>query len=174
VHGFNVMKMGFWASIYFIGGMLGSFVAGHVSDRMLKGRRKPMIVACFTCMIPFIVVLATLEKGVSPFVMLLTLTMAGFFSNMAWGPAISLPADMFPVESYGKAMGFVNCFAYMAAAASPYIMGWLIIENPVTQTPSYFWAWIWVACTALIGVVAASLLVDKKREEKVLTQTATA
>jgi len=165
VHGFAVMKMGLWASLYFVGGMLGAFLAGHVSDRVLKGRRKPMIVVCFTCMIPFIIVLATLEKGVSPFIMLLTLTGAGFFSNMAWGPAISLPADMFPVESYGKAMGFVNCFAYMVAAASPYVMGWLITENPVTRTPSYFWAWIWVACTALIGVVAASLLVDKKAKE---------
>ena len=165
VHGFAVMKMGFWASLYFVGGMLGAFLAGYVSDRVLKGRRKPMIVTCFICMIPFIVVLATLEKGVAPFIMLLTLTGAGFFSNMAWGPAISLPADMFPVESYGKAMGFVNCFAYIAAAASPYIMGWLITENPVTGAPSYFWAWIWVACTALIGVAAALLLVDKKHEE---------
>lgn len=165
VHGFAVMKMGVWASLYFVGGMLGAFLAGHVSDRVLHGRRKPMIVACFTCMIPFIIILATLTKGVSPFVMLLTLTGAGFFSNMAWGPAISLPADMFPVESYGKAMGFVNCFAYMVAAASPYVMGWLITEDPVTKTSNYFWAWIWVACTALIGVVAAAMLVDKKRKE---------
>ena len=33
------------------------------------------------------------------------------------------------------------------------------------KAPSYFWAWIWVACTALIGVAAASLLVDKKQKE---------
>jgi MFS family permease len=128
-----------------------------------------MIMACFACMIPFVLILATLVKGVAPWIMLLTLTGAGFFSNMAWGPAISLPADMFPVESYGKAMGFVNCVAYMVAAASPYIMGWLIIENPVTKTTSYFWAWIWVACTALIGVVAASLLVDKSRDQEAVT-----
>ena len=166
VHGFSVMKMGFWASIYFVGGMLGAFVAGYVSDRLLSGRRKPMITVCFASMIPFLVVLAMLQKGVSPFVMLLTLTGAGFFANMAWGPAISLPADMFPVESYGKAMGFVNCFAYIVAAASPYIMGWLIIENPVTKTSNYFWAWIWVASTALLGVVASLLLVDKKVAEK--------
>ncbi|HUK99744.1 MAG TPA: MFS transporter, partial [Nitrospirota bacterium] len=125
----------------------------------------------FLLMIPFVVVLATLEKGVSPYIMLLTLTGAGFFSNMAWGPAISLPADMFAVEVYGKAMGFVNCFAYIVAAASPYIMGFLITVDPVTNNQSYFWAWIWVACTALIGVIAASLLVDKKREDKVLRVT---
>ncbi len=163
VHGFSVMKMGMWASIYFIGGAMGSFASGWVSDKVLGGRRKPMIVLCFACMIPFIVILATLTKGVSPFVLLLTLTGAGFFSNMVWGPAITLPADMFPVDSYGKAMGGVNCIAYMAAAASPYIMGWLIQIDPLTRSANYFYAWIWVACTALVGVLAASMLVDKKR-----------
>ncbi len=169
VHGFSVMKMGRWASLYFVGGMLGAFLSGWVSDSVLKGRRKPMIMSCFIFMIPFIVLLATFHKGVSPSLMLLTLTGAGFFSNMAWGPAISLPADMFAVEAYGKAMGFVNCFAYIVAAASPYIMGWLIINNTVTKTQNYFWAWIWVACTALIGVIASSMLVDKKRGEKVVS-----
>ncbi|OAT86683.1 MFS transporter [Desulfotomaculum copahuensis] len=165
VFNFNVMKMGVWASIYFIGGAVGSFGSGWVSDRILNGRRRPMIILCFLLMIPFIIILATLQKGVSPYVLLLTLTGAGIFSNMVWGPAISLPADMFPVEVYGKAMGFVNCFAYMFAAASPYVMGWLIITNPVTKNVNYFWAWIWVAFTAIIGVVAAFKLVDRKNEE---------
>lgn len=166
VHGFSVMKMGFWASIYFAGGLVGAFLSGWVSDHVLGGRRKPMIVLCFSAMIPFILVLALLDKGVSPIVLLLTLTLAGFFSNMAWGPAISLPADMFPVEVYGKAMGFVNCFAYMVAAASPYIMGFLITTDPVTKTESYLYAWLWVACTALIGVVASARLVDKRSADK--------
>jgi sugar phosphate permease len=168
VHGFSVMKMGFWASIYFAGGLVGAFLAGWVSDHVLAGRRKPMIVLCFSAMIPFIVVLALLDKGVSPLVLLTTLTLAGFFSNMAWGPAISLPADMFPVEVYGKAMGFVNCFAYMVAAASPYIMGFLIQVDPVTKNESFLFAWLWVAGTALIGVVASSLLVDKRAADKKL------
>jgi hypothetical protein len=55
-------------------------------------------------------------------------------------------------------------FAYVVAAASPYIMGWLIAEDPGTKVSSYFWAWIWVACTALIGVIAASLRVDRRRK----------
>lgn len=162
VHSFSVMTMGVWASIYFIGGMVGAFTAGWVSDNVPKGRRRPMIMLCFAAMIPFIVILATLQKGVAPWILLLTLTGAGFFSNMAWGPAISLPADMFPVEVYGKEMGFVNCFAYMAAAASPYVMGWLIRVDPVTGAESYFYSWIWVAGTALIGVVAAWRLRDKQ------------
>ena len=60
------MKMGFWASIYFAGGMLGSFLSGYVSDKILNGRRKPMIVACFTFMIPFVVILASCQKALHP------------------------------------------------------------------------------------------------------------
>jgi hypothetical protein len=83
---------------------------------------------------------------------------------MVWGPAITLPADMAPVQAYGKAMGGVNCIAYMLAAASPYIMGYLIKVDPLTKTTSCLSAWLWVAFTALIGVVAASRLVDTRRE----------
>jgi sugar phosphate permease len=174
VHGFSVMKMGVWASVYFAGGVFGSFLAGWLSDRVFKGRRKPMIVCSFVMMIPFTVLLATLKPGVSPWLMLLSLTGAGFFSNMVWGPSMSLPADMFSVEVYGKAMGFVNCFGYMTAAASPFIMGHLITPDPVTNLPNYFWAWMWVASTAVMGAVAAAMLVDKRREEKVLVEQATA
>lgn len=165
VHGFSIMKMGMWASIYFVGGAIGAYASGWVSDKLLGGRRKPMIILCFAGMIPFIVILATLVKGVSPFILLLTLTGAGFFSNMVWGPAITLPADMFTVDSYGKAVGGVNCIAYMTAAASPYIMGWLIKIDPVTKTADYFQAWLWVAFTAIFGIVSATMLVDKKRNE---------
>jgi sugar phosphate permease len=173
VHKFNVMKMGLWASIYFFGGALGAFAAAWISDKILGGRRKPMILLCFAAMIPFVVILANLKQGVSPFVLLMTLTGAGFFSNMVWGPAITIPADMFPVQAYGKAMGGVNCIAYMLAAASPYIMGWVITVDPITKTVNYLYAWLWVAATALIGVIAASLLVDKKKPQE-LSKTASA
>ena len=163
VHQFSVMKMGVWASLYFAGGALGSLVSGYVSDHVLKGQRKPMIITCFTAMIPFVVILANLEKGISPFILLLTLTGAGFFSNMVWAPAISYPANLFPVKVYGKAMGLVNAVAYVLGAASPFIMGWLIVTDPVSKVSNYMYAWLWVAFTALIGVVAGSLLVDKKR-----------
>ena len=163
VHAFSVMKMGAWACVYFIGGALGSFLSSYISDRFLGGRRKPMIFLCFACAIPFVIILATIQKGVSPYLLLLTLTGAGFFSNMVWGPALTIPADLFPAEVYGKAMGFTNCFGYMLAAACPYIMGALIKIDPATKTANYFWAWMYIAFTAVIGIAAAYFLVDKQR-----------
>ena len=163
VHKFSVMQMGAWACVYFIGGTLGSFLSSWISDYVLHGRRKPMLFLCFICAIPFIVLLATIQKGVSPYILLLTLTGAGFFSNMVWGPALTIPADLFPAEVYGKAMGFTNCFGYMLAAFCPYIMGALIQTNATTKTVSYFWAWMYIAFTAIIGIIATCFLVEKRR-----------
>ncbi|MDR3592430.1 MAG: MFS transporter [Negativicutes bacterium] len=162
VHQFNVMKMGMWASLYFAAGAVGSFVSGYASDHVFKGRRKPMLIVCFVSMIPFVILLANLEKGISPFILLLTLAGAGFFSNMVWAPAISYPANLFPVKVYGKAMGLVNGVAYVLGAASPFIMGWLIVTDPVSKVSNYLYAWMWVAATAVLGIVASSMLVDKK------------
>ena len=129
---------------------------------LLGGRRRPMIFLCFGGVIPFIIVLATLKIGVPAYVLLLTLTGAGFFSNMVWGPALSIPADLFSAEVYGKAIGFTNCIGYMLAAACPSIMGLLIRTDPVTHVVSYFWAWLYIALAACGGIIAACFLVDRK------------
>ena len=163
VHKFSVIKMGAWACVYFIGGALGSFLSGFISDKVLGGKRKPMILLGFACAIPFIIILATIKIGVPPFLLLLILSGTGFFSNMIWGPALSLPADLFSAEVYGKAIGFTNCCGYMLAAACPFIMGTLIVEDPVTHIVNYFWSWIYIAFVAFTGIIASLFLVDTRR-----------
>jgi sugar phosphate permease len=163
VHKFSVIKMGAWACVYFIGGALGSFLSGFISDRILGGRRKPMIMLGFGCALPFIIALATIKIGVAPAILLLILTGTGFFTNMIWGPAITLPADLFSAEVYGKAIGFTNCCGYIFAAACPFIMGTLIKTDPVTQVINYFWSWIYIALIAFAGIITSSFLTDKRR-----------
>ena len=164
VHKFSVIEMGAWACVYFIGGALGSFISGYISDRFLGGRRKPMIYLSFACALPFIIVLATIHIGVSSLLLLVILTGTGFFSNMMWGPALSIPADLFSAEVYGKAVGFTNCCGYILASACPFIMGALIIVDPATHVANYFWAWIYIAFVALAGIIATFFLIDKRRK----------
>ena len=57
-------------------------------------------------------------------------------------PPISYPANLFPVKVYGKAVGLVNAVAYVLGAASPLIIGWLIITNSVTKVSNYPYAWL--------------------------------
>ena len=104
-----------------------------------------------------------MSQGVAPFLLLFTLTGAGFFSNMVWGPALTIPADLFPAEVYGKAMGFTNCCAYVLAAACPYVMGALIYDDPARGVKCYFWAWMYIACAVVGGIIAAVCLVPGTR-----------
>ena len=162
VHRFSVIKMGAWAGVYFIGGALGSFLSGSMSDRAFGGKRKPMVFISFAGAIPFVMALASVKIGVSPFLLLLILTGTGFFSNMIWGPALALPADLFSAEVYGKATGFTNCCGYMLAAACPFVMGTLIKTDPVTHVVNYSWAWLYIALVACAGIIAAFFLVDRR------------
>ncbi|OIQ10002.1 MFS transporter [Neomoorella thermoacetica] len=157
---FSITGMGFWASIYFAAGVLGAYLSSIISDKVMKSKRKPMIVISFLGTLPFIVILSQLHSGVSHAVILLVLSCAGFFANMAWGPFLSWPADVFSPEVYGTAMGFVNMLAYIGGAFAPLIMSRLIRVGQVG--PDYTYAWIFIACAAFVGFIASCLVKDKK------------
>ena len=123
-----------------------------------------MIYLSFACALPFIIILATIHIGVSSLLLLVILTGMGFFSNMMWGPALSIPADLFSTEVYGKAIGFTNCCGYILASACPFIMGALIIVDPATHVANYFWSWLYIAFVALTGIIATFFLIDKRRK----------
>ena len=167
---FSITKMGIWASVYFIAGVVGAYLSSRISDKYLGSRRKPMIVVSFLGTFPMIITLALLPAGVSHGVLLLVLALAGFFANMAWGPFLSWPADVFSPEVYGKAMGFVNMLAYIGGAFAPLIMSRLIIKT-ATGT-SYTYSWIFIAGCCLVGLIAASLVKDKKYRDTIVPKAA--
>ncbi|AOQ25319.1 putative sulfoacetate transporter SauU [Moorella thermoacetica] len=159
VFGFSLVAMGAWASVYFIGGALGAFGSSWISDTLLKTRRKPMIMLSFAGTIPFILILALVKPGISPYTLVFILAGAGFFANMSWGPFLSWPADVFSPEVYGKAMGFMQCFGYIGGAFAPLIMSRLIVS---TQTgTSYVYAWLFIAICAFTGLTASAMVRDK-------------
>ena len=40
-------------------------------------------------------------------------------------------------------MRLVNAMAYVLGTASSFIMGWLIITDPVTKVSNYMYDWVW-------------------------------
>ena len=123
---FKIATMGLWSALYFAAGALGSFVSSYLSDRLFRNNRKVMILVCFIGLIPFILLLSSL-KTAEPVMLALALCGMGFFANMAWGPFLAVPAEIFTPEVYGKAMGFVNGVGYFVAAFSAKIFGMLVI-----------------------------------------------
>jgi MFS family permease len=114
--------------------------------------------------IPFIIILSQLQPGTSHTTLLMVLAGAGFFANMAWGPFLAWPADVFSPEVYGKAMGFINMAGYIGGAFAPLIMSRLI--RVTSAGTDYTYAWMFIAGSALVGLLAAILVKDREFSQK--------
>ncbi|MFT3663498.1 MFS transporter [Piscinibacter sp.] len=160
VFGFKLTKMGFWSAAYFLSGALGSFVSAYLSDRVFKGNRRVMILACFIGLIPFILLLATVTAA-EPAMLLVALCGMGFFGNMAWGPFLAVPAEIFSPELYGKAVGFSNGVGYTCAAFTAKIFAALIVVQNGAKV--YTNGWYFIAACVVVGIVAAWFIRPEKR-----------
>lgn len=160
--GFNLSSMGWWSATYFAGGVVGSFVGSRSSDIFFKGKRKPIIAICYLGVIPFLILFAIFEKGVSTLSLLLTLSACGFFANCSWGAWFSWPAEIFSPEVHAKALGIINAVGYfIGAAGAPLVMSRLVVK---TETgASYTWAWVFIAALAVIGFILVMLVGEKKQ-----------
>jgi sugar phosphate permease len=153
--GFKLATMGLWNALYFVAAAVGSFASSWLSDTLFRNNRRVMIIVCFAGLLPFLLLLASLKTG-APGLLVLALCGMGFFANMAWGPILAVPAEIFTPEVYGKAMGFVNCCGYVAAAFATKIFSALVIVKDGAK--DYTPGWIFVAACAVIGIVAASFI----------------
>jgi sugar phosphate permease len=153
---FKLSTMGFWSAFYFAAGALGSFTSSYLSDRLFRNNRKVMILACFIGLIPFILMLSSL-KSANSLLLACALCGMGFFANMAWGPFLAVPAEIFTPEVYGKAMGLVNGVGYFVAAFAAKIFGMLVVVQ-ASGVKDYKMGWIFIAFCTLGGIVAASFI----------------
>lgn len=153
---FSLAKMGLWSALYFVAGALGSFASSYLSDKLFRNDRKVMILVCFIGLIPFILLLSSL-KIAEPGSLALALCGMGFFANMAWGPFLAVPAEIFTPEVYGKAMGFVNGCGYFVAAFAAKIFGMLVVVS-ASGAKSYTTGWIFLALCVVAGIIGASFI----------------
>jgi hypothetical protein len=80
----------------------------------------------------------------------------GFFANMAWGPFLTVPAELFTPEVYGKAMGFVNGVGYSVAAFSSKIFAALVVVDHGVK--NYSMGWVFITVCVVGGVVASMFI----------------
>ena len=158
--GFKLQTMGYWSALYFVAGAVGSFVSSYLSDKVFRGNRRIMIATCFAGLIPFVLGIATMHAG-NPGLLAVVLCGMGFFANMAWGPFLTVPAEIFTPEVYGKAMGFVNGVGYVVAAFSSKIFASLIVTT--SGGKDYTQGWIFLACCIVLGIVASWFIQTEPR-----------
>lgn len=152
---FSLKTMGWWSSLYFVFGAIGSFTSSYLSDRVFHGNRRIMIMCSFLGVAPFLLLLSTL-KSADPMLLAVALCGMGFFSNMGWGPLVSVPAEIFTPEVYGKAMGFVNGASYMITGFSAKIFSSLVIDTP--EGKDFSDGWLFIALVVIMGSIGAHFI----------------
>ncbi|MEW6645059.1 MAG: MFS transporter [Pseudomonadota bacterium] len=168
---FKIQEMGLWSALYFAAGAIGSFASSYLSDKVFRGNRRIMILTCFIGLAPFVFLLASLTEA-QPWMLAFCLCGMGFFGNMAWGPFLTVPAEIFSPEVYGKAMGFVNGAGYTVAAFSAKIFAALVVADAAGK--DYSRGWIFIGGCVVVGIVAASFIRTQRPERERAVQEARA
>ncbi|WP_028222086.1 MFS transporter [Paraburkholderia oxyphila] len=126
----HLAQSALFASGVFFAGVLGDWLGGSVTDRILKKSRNLRLarnVMVGVCMLLTLLSLAPilLVQNVTVTLAALCLSAGFFFNEMTIGPMWAVPMDIAPRHA-GTASGIMNTGSAAAAIVSPVVGGWLI------------------------------------------------
>jgi MFS transporter, ACS family, glucarate transporter len=124
VKGFASVKMGFLASAPFIGAVTGNMLGGIISDRLLGGRRKPMMMlgALGTMIMTFLLV----DAPDSVAYLGAALILAGLMLGIGFAGYSAYPMGLATKATYPTAFGIVNSVGQIGGACAPLAVGLLL------------------------------------------------
>lgn len=150
VQGASVSGAAFKYAVLPMGGIIGAFVSGWLTDRFFKGRRVPVITALLVALAVLGFAYDTvIHWGLIPSVVILFLI--GF---CIFGPQVllvgTLPVDLARQGTAAAAAGFVNFMGYMGAAAGDRLTG-QFAQHHGWPAAVRFWAGCALAGAAIIA-----------------------
>jgi MFS family permease len=126
----DLKKSALFASSVFFAGVIGDWLGGSVTDRIL--RKSNNVRLARNVMVGVCMLLTLLSLAPIMFVSNISITMAAlclaggfFFNEMTIGPMWAVPMDIAPKHA-GTASGIMNTGSALAAIISPVVGGWLI------------------------------------------------
>ncbi|BBU29900.1 MFS transporter [Burkholderia sp. THE68] len=145
VKGFASVKMGFLASAPFIGAVTGNMLGGIISDRLLGGRRKPMMMlgALGTMIMTFLLI----DAPDSVAYLGAALIMAGLMLGIGFAGYSAYPMGLATKSTYPTAFGIVNSVGQIGGACAPLAVGFLL--------DSYSWTAVFLY---MVGTATLCLL----------------
>lgn len=124
VKGYASVKMGFLASAPFIGAVTGNMIGGIISDRVLGGRRKPMMLAgAIGTTLMMCLLLAAPDSAVFLGV---TLLLSGLMLGIGFAGYSAYPMGLASKSTYPTAFGIVNFLGQIGGATAPLAVGILL------------------------------------------------
>ncbi len=128
---FTLIKMGFYASLPLLAGVVGDTFGGWLTDKLLVktnnlrfARRSVAIVAMLGCGASILLAALTANPNTAVY----CLTSAMFFLEMTIGPAWAVPMDI-GGEFSGTVSGMMNMGGQIVGALSPTVFGILVANG---------------------------------------------
>lgn len=149
---FTLTQSGAFAALFPAIGMVARMVSGSVSDRLLGGRRKPIVFGSFLVIAPIVFALPRIGTVA---VLVVVLIVAGFVTQM--GVALLLPYVREVVDKgvSGTALSVLNLVGFLGAFSAPILTGALI-----DFSGGYGTAFLYATGLAVFGVGLSWLVPD--------------
>lgn len=125
VRGISLVSAGTLVAGFEIAGLVGSVLAGWLSDRFLRGRRAPLCVAYMLACVPALVAFWKLPAERSGLVAPLLFAI-GF---LIYGPQLLvgvMATDLVGPRAAATAIGLTGLFGYASSAVSGLGLGWIV------------------------------------------------
>ena len=155
-HGMDIKTMGFYAAVPYIVAGFAMWFGGQCADKLFHGRMKVVTIIGFLGCVPALYFIGHVPKGDTS-LLLLGLSLGGFFINFPWGAMQAYPSMRYPKEVVGRAMGITNGVGQFGSFISPVIAGYLVISLP-DKSYDFGNAFLFWSVLALFAAVAAFFL----------------
>jgi nitrate/nitrite transporter NarK len=119
----SLSQSGAFAAVFPAIGMVARMVSGSISDRLLGGRRKPIVLGSFVVVAPIV---ASFPRIGSVVVVSVALVVSGFVTQM--GIAVMLPyvRQFVDRDVAGTALSVLNLVGFLGAFSAPVLTGVVI------------------------------------------------
>ena len=118
---YPLFAMGFVAATPWIGAVLGNVVGGLISDRLLGGRRKPMML--LTAASTIVTMYGLIYSPADPWLLALLFTATGILLNLGYSTFLVYPMGLTTQEKTPLAAAIVNTGGSLGGAFAPFVVG---------------------------------------------------
>ncbi|EPP3046492.1 MFS transporter [Salmonella enterica subsp. enterica serovar Kentucky] len=149
--GFDVMSMGFVASMPCIGGFIGAIGGGWISDKVLGRRRKPTMM--FTAISTVVMMLIMLNIPASTWAVCVGLFFVGLCLNIGWPAFTAYGMAVSDTKTYPIASSIINSGGNLGGFVATMAAGFLL-----DKTGSFNSVFTYFGICAAIGLVVILFL----------------